>query len=358
VRILYIAGADSYHSYKWIKYFADKGNLIYWFTTKQPLEKWEHKNIKLYYIKGNMFSETMAIKSCLEYFKPDIIHAHYAGRNGLLGALVGFKPYIVTAWGSDILLAGHHFIKKWFIKYVLSKSTCITCDSEIMKSEINKMMPLRRVNIINFGVDVNKFKPYPMDRELVTLYGIEKSSTIVLSLRNYEPIYDVETLIRAADIVHKHTPKIKFMLAGHGSQELYFRRLVQDLHLFHTVKFIGYIPNDKISDYLNTADIYVSTALSDAGIAESTAEAMACEKPVIITDVAENNKWVHDKENGFLIPRKHPYSLADRILWLAKNKNIRDKLGVEARKIIVEKNNYKIEMDKMGKLYEGLMSEH
>jgi glycosyltransferase involved in cell wall biosynthesis len=105
-------------------------------------------------------------------------------------------------------------------------------------------------------------------------------------------------------------------------------------------------------------DVYVSTSLSDAGIAASTAEAMACGLPVIVTDVADNRDWVEDGDNGFVIPVKSPKLLAEKIIYLLKNENIRKKFGKSGRKIIEERNNYYKEMEKMENIYEKLMERH
>ena len=59
-----------------------------------------------------------------------------------------------------------------------------------------------------------------------------------------------------------------------------------------------------ISELLNfydNLDIYVSTSLSDGGIASSTAEAMLCSRPVVITNAAENSNWVKDGSNGLVL---------------------------------------------------------
>jgi len=105
-------------------------------------------------------------------------------------------------------------------------------------------------------------------------------------------------------------------------------------------------------------DVYVSTSLSDAGIAASTAEAMACRLPVVVTDVADNKKWVDNGVNGFVVPIKDPKSLAEKIIYLLQNENIRKKFGKINRKIIEEKNNYYKEMKKMEDIYKRLTRRH
>jgi glycosyltransferase involved in cell wall biosynthesis len=127
------------------------------------------------------------------------------------------------------------------------------------------------------------------------------------------------------------------------------------LGISQSVKFTGRIPNDELPEYLSSADIYVSTSLSDAGLAGSTAEAMACGLPVIITDFGDNGKWVEDEINGFLIPLRDPEALASKIIQLIRDEEIRDRFGRINRQIIEERNDWQKEMRKIEELYESLM---
>ena len=98
---------------------------------------------------------------------------------------------------------------------------------------------------------------------------------------------------------------------------------------------------------MNSVDVYVSTSLSDAGIAASTAEAMACEVPVVITNSGENDKWVKDRENGFLIPISDPEQLAKQIMELFRDQTLASKVGKKGRKFIINENDILNEMNKM-----------
>ena len=65
------------------------------------------------------------------------------------------------------------------------------------------------------------------------------------------------------------------------------------------IKFIGRYQYENLPELINNHDIYISTSLSDAGIASSIAEAMACQKIVIISDSGENKSWISNSFNGF-----------------------------------------------------------
>jgi glycosyltransferase involved in cell wall biosynthesis len=210
-----------------------------------------------------------------------------------------------------------------------------------------------KIKIIYFGVDTEKFSPGSKDKELIKKLGIE-DCPVVISLRNLEPIYDVETLIRAIPLVLKEVPSVKFIIAGKGSEEEKLKNLAKELKISESVRFVGFIPNDELPKYLRTVDVYVSTSLSDAGISASTAEAMACGLPVIITKTGENEKWIKDGEGGYLIPIKNSGILAEKIVYLIKNEKLRKEFGKVNRTTIEEKNNYYKEMEKMEKLYEEI----
>ena len=97
---------------------------------------------------------------------------------------------------------------------------------------------------------------------------------------------------------------------------------------------------------------YVSTSLSDGGIAASTAEAMACGIPAVVSNSGENDRWIEDGKTGFLVPARASEMLAQRIVSLLRDGALRKVVGLAGRDVIVERNDYAGEMTKMEKLYE------
>ena len=75
------------------------------------------------------------------------------------------------------------------------------------------------------------------------------------------------------------------------------------MHCFN-IEFLPPVSNDKISFYLNNSDVYISTSLSD-GTSVSMLEAMACQLPIIVTDLPSSREWVKPNFNGFLPGKKN-----------------------------------------------------
>lgn len=357
MRICFVANADSVHVQRWIKYFVDRGHDVNLITHSDKVLGGATTHRATSIGIPNYISGLIKTSKFIKEIKPDIVHAHYVSRYGVYAALANFHPLVITAWGSDVLIEPKKFgILRPMIKLALEKADMLTCDGEntTKKAIIKLGANPQKIRIVYFGVDTKKFRPRKKDKNLLKNLSITDSQ-IVISLRYFKPVYNIETLIKSMLLILKHTPNVKFIIAGKGPEEDSLKKLAKSLGILNSARFVGWIPNDRLPRYLASSDIYVSTSLSDSGLAVSTAEAMACELPVVITDIGDNRRWVEDGKNGFIVPVKDSKSLAKKIIYLLENEDVRTRLGKASRKIIEEKLNYRKEMEKMEKLYEGLV---
>ena len=363
MRICFLAAADSQHSHRWIRFFAERGHEVHWLSlvkTDRPMARgivfrviggpWKGKTVRGVWAA----TEVPRVIRCIE---PDLVHAHYVGWYGLLGILAGVRPCVVTAWGSDVSPSRRSRIRGLLVRRALMSADLITCDAfHIAESMADIGVDPERIEIVCFGVETDVFCPGPKDEEVVRGWGAEKRP-VVISLRNLEPIYDVGTLIDAVPLIRKTVPDVLVIIAGQGSQERVLQERVRALGLGDFVRFVGRYEHQNLPRMLRSSDVYVSTSLSDAGIAASTAEAMACGLPVVVTDTGENRRWIHDGKTGFLVPARDPGALANRILQILEDRELAASIGRGARAVIAAKNDYQREMARMELLYQQLVSE-
>jgi glycosyltransferase involved in cell wall biosynthesis len=117
---------------------------------------------------------------------------------------------------------------------------------------------------------------------------------------------------------------------------------------------VGSVSNREMPKFLGSSDVFVSTSLSDTR-SVSLLEAMACALPVVVTDLDGNRECVKDGVNGALFPRGNFRELAEKIVYLLREKDIRRKFGVANRKIVEKEADYEKEMSKMEKSYKELI---
>ena len=364
MKLCYLANAASVHTVRWVNYFAEIGHEVHLISWRKPVSYPElDRAVKLHRLLlpphyPATYAAFLEVIPRIMSIKPDVIHAHYLSHFGILAGLYRrffrSRPLVLTAWGSDVLLDAKTYCG-WEIKHAVRLADIVTCDAEHIADELVKMGAAReRVKLIYFGTDTERFKPQPQNGKVREALALG-NAPVVISLRNLKPLYDVASLIRAIPVIQRDIPQAKFVIAGDGVQRPYLEELATELGVIDSVSFIGSVKNDYLPRYLNMADVYVSTSLSDAGLSASTAEAMACGLPVVITDFGDNNKWVEDGVSGYLVPLGKPKALASKITRLLKDGGERKKLGRAGRQIIEEKNNWRKEMSKMEEIYQDLI---
>jgi len=357
----------SIHTQRWVKYFAEKGHEVYLISPEPPGDS-KVENVRLYVLKNvcpqrwivssaiNLLSYIMQVRRLIRRIKPDIVHAHYIAPHGFLGALSGFHPFILTVWGSDVLITPKESGRiKAEVKFALRRADLITCGAEHVRRELVELgIKLEKISLVYWGIDTQKFHPRQRSAKIQGELGISDSPTVI-SLSSLEPSYDIESLIASVPLVLKEIPEAKFVIAGKGSQEIKLKELARSLGVSASLRFVGWIPHDQIPEYIACGDVSVSTFLSSGGLSQGTAEAMACGLPVILTDFGDNRKWVQDGVNGYIIPLRSPEVLASKIIHLIHNKDTREKFGQINKQIIEERDNWQKEMGKMENLYNELI---
>ena len=353
MHILFLADASSPHSYRWIKYFSEiEGIKITWCSLLENsmpvLENVEYKVLDK--------STPLKLLKSLKYISnksPDIIHAHYLGWNGFLTLFFPKINIVLTAWGSDIVFNSKNFLMNFFLRRMIRQSKVITCDALHLQNQLMKLgSEKEKIQLIMFGVDENLFiserKPFSFEED--------NSKYVVGSIRNLHPVYDLITLLKAARIILEKRNDIIFNIAGSGPDLMSLKDFVQKNNIEDSVKFLGRLDQKQLPIFYDNLDIYVSTSLSDGGLASSTQEAMLFERPVVITDAAENGYWVEDKVNGRLFDCCDSIELAKIILELLEDQIAAKELGTKAKETIVVRSSYKGEMDKMLKIYTKLFN--
>lgn len=365
MRILMISGAEVPHTMKWAAGLSDIGVEVGVYTLGQYDKSFYDKhNIKvfqddrgddIYHQKCGGLKKigylryVSNLKNVIKDFKPDILHAHYASGNGLLGALSGFHPYIISVWGSDVYeFPQKSFFHKSVLRYNLSKADKILSTSHVMAKETSKYTG-KEIEVIPFGIDLNVFKPMPRK----TQKYFQQDDIVIGTIKTLEKKYGVEYLIRAFSIVRKRHSELplKLLIVGDGTLRGQLEKLVKELNMDEDVVFTGRIPWQDVPIYDNMLDIYVALSESESfGVA--IIEASACEKPVVVSDAGGLPEVVDDHVTGLIVPKKDSIAAAEAIEKLVLDINLRCKMGKDGRMRVEKLYDWKYNLKEMINAYD------
>ncbi len=138
------------------------------------------------------------------------------------------------------------------------------------------------------------------------------------------------TILEAAKRLQKEIPNLLIVFLGEGTDKEMLKRKAQGL----PVEFLGF--HDNVADYLSNFDVFAFPSNYE-GLGSSILDAMHLGIPVVATNVGGIPDMVEDQVSGLLIERGNSEQLADKIVELRSNKNLKEQLIAGGR--IVAKNH-------------------
>ncbi|MBN1199455.1 MAG: glycosyltransferase [Bacteroidales bacterium] len=360
MRILLLSDVNSVHTRKWAVSLKEAGIDLAIFSLAEPEGGWyQDHSIPLFLAKPHSpvrrckpfyLFQYLSVKAAIDAFQPELIHAHYASSYGLLGALSGFHPFILSVWGSDVFdFPGISFLHRKVLEFNLSKADKVLSTSKIMAKETAKYIN-REIEVIPFGTDINLFKPQPVD----SLF--HKDDIVIGAIKALEPIYGLSYLIKAFKRVKENNPQLqlKLLLVGSGHEEKMLKQLVNDLSIQNDVVFTGKIEYSDVPRYHNMISIYVALSTQES-FGVSIIEAQATGKPVVVSNIGGLPEVVVDGLTGIVVEPKNPEEAARALESLIHDNHLRETMGKNGRERIVETYNWNDNLNQMITIYRGMI---
>ena len=354
MKICYLANARSIHTQRWARHFSGRG----WDVTVISFEEGVIDGVSVIPIPYgtvsrhlNILLGILDIHKLIQKLNPDILHAHYATSYGLAGALSDRHPFVVTAWGSDVLVMPEKsWVYRQIVRFVFGRADLITSMAPHMTEHLVKKGYAQADRIVNlpFGVDTNVFNLHKRPR----LHTIQPC--IVISTRRQDYGMDVDTLVRAIPAILKKYENTQFVITGEGPLRKSVEQLAGNLGIACNIEFRGEVPHLEMPDLLSKTDVFVSTSPSD-GNNISLNEAMACGAFPIATDILANRAWIQPGKNGLVYSCRDADQLADRIIEALGRPGWRESVMWENWEIVRTRASWSDSMEEMTAHYGRLL---
>jgi glycosyltransferase involved in cell wall biosynthesis len=286
----------------------------------------------------------------------DIIHCHWSIA-GLVGVIVGKlfnKKIVMMVHGAELFVMGNHPILRFVLKHV---DLCI-CNSTFTEKKILEICPVKEHVVISPGVDIHRFYPQKNVPNLRNRLNISPTEIFVLTIGKFIPRKGIEYLIDAFNIIvhKKKIDTIKLRIGGRGPLKPKYENMINQYSLSNFIGFLEYINDEQIPSYYTETDIFVLPSIVDErgdteGLGVVFLEANACQTAVIGSRVGGIKDVIHDGVNGYYVEQKNAADLADKIIKLAHDPNLREKMGKNGRKIVEQRFNWDMITAKLVDIY-------
>ena len=303
-----------------------------------------------------ILSQLVSAIKILKNKKIDIIHAHWSFPQGLIGLLCKYLhniPYIVTIHGSDIYGLNYPILSN-INRLVLRHAAACTVNSEETARVTNRLSGLKNIQIVPMGVDTELFNN--KKRKLSPNSNCTRRKSILFAGRLID-WKGVDFLLMAIPIILNKFPKTTLRIVGNGPERLRLEQKASDLGIENNVLFLGQIPHNELVDYYSMADVFVlpsnkKEAGETEGLGVVLLEAMACNIPVVGSNVGGIPSIVKHEKTGLLAKPGDPEDLSKKICILLENEDLRDHVIENARQMVLEKFTWETIADKFISIYE------
>jgi L-malate glycosyltransferase len=233
----------------------------------------------------------------------DLLHVHYAIPHSVSALLARSMaaprrlPFITTLHGTDITLVGNDRSYLPITRFSIEQSDGVTAISSYLRDRTIKEFDIRRpIEVIRNFVNCDLY--HRSDNQTRRNEWAPGGEPILMHLSNFRPVKRVTDAVEIFALVRAKMPA-KLVLIGDGPDYGAAEHLVRQKNLGRDVFFVGKQP--RIRDYLGLADLFLLPSdLESFGLA--ALEAMACEVPVIATNVGGVPEVVTHGVDGFLVP--------------------------------------------------------
>lgn len=339
MRICYIANSASSHTKKWVDYFLSLGNEVHVISHSNA----EIPGAKVHYVNysiKNFPFKAAAVHRRIREIDPDILHAHQANTCGLYAATTRGYDFILSTWGSDVLVGPEKsFILKKIAQYCLKKAIFITSDSFHMSEKIIQLGGARdRIYTFPMGIEDEHIKEKHK-------FNINDDVLRVISIRRLEKMFRVDIIIKGFYQALRSAPNMLLTVAADGSEMKSLAELTDRLQIRDKVRFTGsYKPHD-VGKLLSDNDVFLSIPESDS-TSVSLLEGMYCGLFPVVCGLPANKEWVKDGENGLILEDVNEENVCKALLWCCENKEHMARVSQNNIDIIEERalwrNNSKI----------------
>ncbi len=286
--------------------------------------------------------------------RPDLIHFEFgalAVGQMHIGGLIDSK-IVVSFRGYDLNLVG--LDDPSYYKDVWDKANHLHLLGQDLwrRAQRRGCPPNKKHTVIPPAIDTAFFDP--CERKHLDVVGSPGRPLRILSVGRLDWRKGYDYTLQAIHLLIKRDIYCLYHIIGDGNyiEPVSFAR--HQLDLGGKVDLLGAQPPSKVKEQMLWADVFLHAAVSE-GFCNAVMEAQAMCLPVVSADAGGLSENVADKKTGFIVPKRNPQSLTDKLFQLAQDPKLRGKMGKAGRQRVLNKFQLKDQIADFEKMYKQVL---
>ncbi len=198
-------------------------------------------------------------------------------------------------------------------------------------------LPENRVKIIHAGVDTGRFKQIGDKTGERRRFNIPRDALVVGNIARRSPVKGYDVFFKSAHIIQSEIENTFFVTAGVNDTVSLdaLRDMAASAGVLERTVFLDYV--DNVEELINCLDIGIVSSTGSENHSRITLEYMACGVPVVGSDVGDVSELIENRKTGFVLKPGDFVALADAVIKLLKDRELREVFGYSARKLAEQK---------------------
>ncbi len=344
MNICFIADANSIHTYRWVSPLHELGysiTLVSYTPVNQGLRYGFHvldltKITNLPRLRFLIWG--LWLKAYLRKLQPEILHAHQIQAAGWIGAIANYHPFIVSSWGSDILVEPNRSrFRRKLVQTVLGRCDCLVVASLALSDAANALgFPEEKMRKIPWGVETQVFHPWPQDSaETRSEIGIDPDRVLIFSPRGISPIYQTHKIVEAYEQVRQRCPTSRLLLLKSSFTPDYLAQIESYIRAHSMEQDVIWLPRERTLEMEPMAKLYRAVDItvsfpSSEGYGLTVYELIACGCPTIISDIRAFDDVLQHQINTVKVPASDTQALSKAMIAMCESPNLRQEISRNA----------------------------
>ncbi|MGH7258956.1 MAG: glycosyltransferase family 4 protein [Nitrospiraceae bacterium] len=193
-----------------------------------------------------------------------------------------------TSGESRLRWAVNAYARRWIERLVMRRCGAVAVLSDFMRKRVIDVHGIAddKIHVIPGAVDQKRFCPTTSRHAVRRALGLPEDRVLLFTVRNLVSRMGLENLIQAIARLEGDDVRPLVLVGGEGPLQVKLEQLIDRHRLSKHVKLLGFVQEDQLPLYYQSADLVVMPTLQLEGFGLVTVEAMACGTPVLATPVA------------------------------------------------------------------------